>query len=216
MKKYLIILLLLIRFGPIANAQTFSEWFKQKKTQKKYLIQQIAALQVYIGYLQKGYKVAKQGLNAISDFKNGEFNLHKNYFSSLENVNPSVKNYVKVAGIMALQVEIAKIYRKTYRQVRECRSFTGDEISYIHRVFVRLLDNCTGITHELITLTSSGELEMKDDERLKRIDQLYDDMQDNYTFSQSFSNQAMVLAAARAKHRNDIRVSRALNGIKNK
>lgn len=32
--------------GPLP-AQSFSEWFKQKKTQKKYLLEQIAALQMY-------------------------------------------------------------------------------------------------------------------------------------------------------------------------
>ena len=42
------------------RAQTFAEWFRQSATQKKYLLQQIAALQVYIGYVQKGYSIAKE------------------------------------------------------------------------------------------------------------------------------------------------------------
>ncbi|MBK8310917.1 MAG: hypothetical protein IPL04_08535 [Chitinophagaceae bacterium] len=35
------------------NGQTLAEWTQQKKTQKKYLLQQIVALQVYIGYAKK-------------------------------------------------------------------------------------------------------------------------------------------------------------------
>ena len=58
MKKILILFLLTI-IVTTTQAQTFAEWFRQKKTQKQYLIQQIAALQVYIGYAQKGYSIAK-------------------------------------------------------------------------------------------------------------------------------------------------------------
>ena len=61
------------------EAQTFSEWFRQKKTQKKYLLQQIAALQVYIGYAQKGYRIAKEGLTTIGGFTKGEFDLHSDF-----------------------------------------------------------------------------------------------------------------------------------------
>ncbi len=64
----------------VCDAQTFDEWFKQQETQKKYLIQQIAALQVYTGYVQKGYSVAKKGLATIGSIKEGDFNLHSNFF----------------------------------------------------------------------------------------------------------------------------------------
>ena len=56
---------------------------------------------------------------------------------------------------------------------------------------------------------------MKDDERMKRIDMLYLDMQDKFTFSQSFSNDAVSLAASRLKEKTDVQTSRVLHGIKN-
>ncbi|ULT42931.1 conjugal transfer protein TraI [Niabella defluvii] len=72
MKKILLFLLLVVSAGSNLQAQTFAEWFQQKKTQKKYLLQQIAALQVYIGYAKKGYNIAKDGLNTIGGFTRGE------------------------------------------------------------------------------------------------------------------------------------------------
>ena len=51
-------------------AQTLAEWVSQKVTQKKYLLQQIAALQVYSGYLSKGYSIAKDGLNTTFNQQN--------------------------------------------------------------------------------------------------------------------------------------------------
>lgn len=202
-------------FARGAKAQTFEEWFQQKKTQKKYLLQQIAGLQVYIGYLQKGYSIAKNGLTAIGDFKNGEFNLHSDYFNSLKNVNPRIKSYARVADIISVQVKIVQTYHQVYSQAKKSNAFTTDEINYLYRVFERLTDDCNANIDELIMLTTSGKLEMKDDERLQRIDALYNDMQDKYTFAKSFSNEAMELAAARIKAKNDVQTSRVILGIKN-
>jgi len=212
--KKLLILFLLGMLATTTQAQTFAEWFKQKKTQKKYLVQQIAAMQVYIGYAQKGYTIASEGLSTIGDFKLGEFNLHTGYFNSLKNVNPKIKQYAKVADIMAMQVTIIQGYGRTRRHVRESGAFNGEELDYIMRVLGRLLDDCSNTLDELITVTTDGNPEMKDDERLKRIDILYKDMTDKYTFSQSFHNETMVLAASRIKENNDVRTSRVLYGIK--
>jgi hypothetical protein len=213
MKKLIIVMLLGMLVTGV-KAQTFAEWFQQKKTQKKYLLQEIAALQIYTGYLQKGYSIARKGLTAIGDFKNGEFNLHADYFNSMKNVNLKIKNYGRVADIIAFQVKIVQTYHKTYQQAQESRAFNTDEIAYLSRVFSRLLDDCTTAIDELITLTTSGKLEMKDDERLERIDALYKDMQDKYTFEKSFSNEAMELAVERLKEKNDVQTSRLINGVK--
>ncbi len=213
--KRLIILISFAILSTGTKAQTFAEWFRQSATQKKYLLQQIAALQVYIGYVQKGYSIAREGLNAISDIKHGEFNLHKDYLNSLKNVNPKIKNYSKVADIIALQVNIIKTYKEAAKQLKHSGTFNAGEIIYINGVFDRLIDDCAKTTDALITVITSGELEMKDDERLKRIDALYGDMQDKYIFVQSFSNEAKLLAASRLQEQNDIQTMRAINGIKN-
>ena len=44
-----------------AKAQTFAEWFQQKKTQIKYLTEQIAALEQYGNYVKQGYRIAQGG-----------------------------------------------------------------------------------------------------------------------------------------------------------
>lgn len=215
MKKIILFLLLFVSAGNSLQAQTFAEWFQQKKTQKKYLLQQIAALQVYIGYAKKGYNIAKEGLATIGGFTRGEFNLHTDYFNSLKSVNPEIKRYARVTDIIALQVKIVQNYNRSYRRLNSSDAFSNDELAYIGRVFSRLLDDCDKTLDELITITTAGKFEMKDDERMKRIDKLYLDMQDKFTFSQSFSNDAVSLAATRIKEKTDIQTSRVLNGINN-
>ena len=74
MKRIITILLLACCMQNL-QAQTFDEWFRQGKTQKKYLAEQIAALQFYIGIAKEGYKAVGKGLQTIGDIKNGDFNI---------------------------------------------------------------------------------------------------------------------------------------------
>jgi hypothetical protein len=210
----LVILIVSLQWPSSAKSQTFAEWFSQKKTQLKYLAQQIASLQVYAGYLEKGYHVAQQGLTTIGDIKNGEFNLHQAFFSSLSKVNPSVSHYTKVAEIIALQVSIVEQYKKGYKQAQQSGMFDNNEVGYIYNVFTSLLNDCTNDISELITLTTDGRLQLKDDERLQRIDLLYNDMQDKYTFTQSFCNETNVMALSRQKDINDARLMQSMYNIK--
>lgn len=212
MKKLTIILFLLSTATGL-KAQTFNELFRQNKTQKKYLTQQIAALQVYIEYAQKGYSIARDGLDAIGNFKRGEFGLHTEYFNSLKNVNPKVRNVAQVADIISLQIEIVRVSAKTFHWVQQSNAFNGDEQAYIKRVFGRLLEDCETVLDELIVVTATGELEMKDDERLERIDVLYKDMMDKSIFSQSFSNETRTLAASRTKENRDVQMGRLIHNI---
>lgn len=214
MKKIISLLLVLMAVSGSLKAQTFAEWFQQKKTQKKYLVQQIAALQVYIGYAKKGYNIAKDGLNTIGGFTRGEFDLHGDFIGSLKKVNPEIKRYAKVADIIALQVNVVQQSAKAYRQLQRSDMLSSGELSYVNRVMGRLLDDCEKILDELITVTTNGKLEMKDDERMARIDRLYLEMQASYTFGKSFTDEAQALALSRKKELTDVSTSRALQGIK--
>src|SRR5690349_4506528 len=114
MKKIILCFSILFSLCSSLCAQTYDEWFHQKKTQIKYWMEQIAAYQVYAGYLQKGYNVARKGLNTISSLKNGEFNLHQAFFSSLSKINPAIQHYSRIADIITLQADIIEQYKRCY------------------------------------------------------------------------------------------------------
>ncbi|HEY8690413.1 MAG TPA: hypothetical protein VIM07_14350 [Chitinophagaceae bacterium] len=210
-----ILLMILVFFvNNKSYAQTYEEWFQQTKTQKKYLLQQIAALKVYIGYAEKGYSIATKGLHTIQDIKHGDFNLHNNFFNSLSAVNPTVKKYSKVASIILMQISIAKQVHTTIKDCRNGKQLTDTELKYLQHVFDNLLDDCVKNLDELIALITDGETQMKDDERIKRIDKLYADMQDKQVFTQSFSHTAKGLSVQRRNDAYDIEIEKKLNGLK--
>lgn len=185
----------------------------QQAKQKRMLLLQIAALRTYADYAAKGYKAVKNGLNFISDAKKGELNLHSDYFTSLLAVNPKVTNYKRVAEIISLQVQILNTYQRTFRQLLKDDLFHGSELDYIERTFKRLLESCGESIDTLLLVTTSNKLEMKDDERIERIDKLYHAATEDYAFCKKFSGEIKVLALSKAKERNDIRKAGELYGL---
>ncbi len=214
MKRILVIATVCLFASLSSSAQTTDEWLNQNSTQKKYLLQQIAALKVYLGYAKKGYNIVTGGINTIRNIKDGDLNLHRDFFNRLQNVNPAIRRYTKVADIIAYQVKIIKQTKLVLQQIRETKQFTEGELDYCKQVFDTLLNECIKTVEELILVTTSGELEMKDAERLKRIDWLYADVQDKYSFACSFSEDMGLLAMQRLGEQMEISRSKLINGIK--
>lgn len=193
-----------------ATGQTFNEWFRQKKTQKQYLLQQIAALKVYLGYLKEGYKIVNKGLTVVGDIKQGKFDLDIEYLESLKNVNSAVSGSAKVASIVAYQQMIMIEFRKLKDLSNDSELFTNAEKQYVSDVYSNMLRESESSLDELDRVLSNSGFEMKDDERIKRVNMLYVDMKDKYAFTKSFSNSTKVLLAQRAGDKYEVGVQEEL------
>lgn len=185
----------------LSHAQTFAEWFKQKKTQKKYLLQQIVALEVYAGYLKTGYQVVDGGLSTIRDITNGEFKLHDAFISSLKRVSPTIKNDVRIAEIISLQIAILK----AFGNVKSNDFLSAENLAYVSLVANAVSRECFGDLEELLLIITSGRLEMKDDERLTKLNQLYESMLDKSAFTQDFISNVALLTNQRQADQKDLK-----------
>lgn len=207
-------IVLLLSVAHSISAQTWDEWFKQKTTQKKYLLQQIASLQLYANYLSEGYSIARKGLHAIQDIKQGDFNLHGDYFTSLEKVPPKIKRYTRTAEIISLQINISKLVIETLKDCKKSNQLTRSEFDYIHEVFQEVLSDCTEEIDLLIQVLTNNNLSMKDDERIAAIDRIWKEMEDNFVFTKSFGNSAKALCAQRDHEKQEILIEQKLNRLK--
>lgn len=212
MKRAAVFLLIAIVGTGKLNAQGIKEWFSQKQTQTQYLIQQIAALKIYTGYLQKGYQIAKTGLNTIGDIKNGHFKLDQVFFDGLKAVNPKVKHYSRVADIINLHIQAVQLSGKALKAARSSELFSGDELEYAEKVFANNLSSCSELTDELITVLTPGELQLSDDERIKRIDGIYANMNDRYRFINMFYGDLQTLQLQRDKELRDVKAIQKMYG----
>lgn len=211
MKSFLILIVLLQATG--ACGQTWDEWLRQKKTQKKYLVEQIAALKIHLNTIRQGFDIAYNGLNTVYNIKQGNFNLHRDFFSSLRNVNPHIANTAKVADIIAFQLTVAREIKNITVFCRNNPHLTAEEVRYILRVYANLLLLCDANLAELNTIIKKDHSEMQDDERLNRITTLHQEMLDKVAFAQAFSSDTRALALNRARQQHEISTIAKINNV---
>lgn len=185
-----ILILLLMMTVTHSFGQTWDEFFRQSATQKRYLLEQLAALKVYSGYLKQGYDIANKGLKTIKGITNGEFNLHSAFLNSLKTVSPVIKNDIRVAQIISFQLSIRKAWSNSIAD----GLLNPDHQVYVNDVKRIILNECENDLDELLLVLSPDRLEMKDNERIQRLDKVYQSMSEKSAFTQSFISKVSLLA----------------------
>jgi hypothetical protein len=198
--KRLIILNLIIMNSFIVNAQGLSNIFNQKAADLKSVGKQIALLQLYIGWIEKGYSIARSGLTLIGDIKQGEFNLHSIFFGSLNSVNPSIRKYAKVASIVTTVQSISK----GLSELGHIQNLNSDEKRYLVTVKENLSKECNGLLDQLLNVLTDDHFQMNDAERLENIDGIYVDVNRKWVLSKEFVEEAQMVSAFREKEQNNI------------
>lgn len=199
--------LMLCAFSVPLHAQTWSEWFRQKKTEERYLAKQVAYLRLYAGYLKKGYEVASNGLGTIKGITSGEMGLHEAFFSSLKLVSPAVRGDPRV-------VEVAEMALRVGRMVRLLeRAELGMEAEgYVLQVCAGLGSHMASDLEELLMVVTSGRLEMGDNERLLRLANVHRSMSEKLEFSVGFLEEVQLMEKARERERLELDRFRRMYG----
>ena len=211
--KRVIIILILTLLAKFCPAQNFQEWFRQNVTQQRYLIEQIAQLKVYLELAEKGYEIARDGLNLISVLKDGEFRLHKNRFDSLSVVKPAVKNATMAGDIVGLVRGTIVLYWGLDDILGREEHLSQQEKRYIKGVFDRLAWETEDLLKQREAVLEDGVLSMTDDGRVRIIEKLYLKASENYQFARQVLETSGVLAAQRKRELDQTTNSRIVYGI---
>lgn len=196
----------------IGYAQTWKEWFNQKKTQKEYLIKQIAALKVYLKYLKEGYDIAEKGLTMVGDIKSQNFGDHEAHFGSLKLVKDDLGNASTINLILNRQVAIMNEFRELKEVCRNSGSLTEEELMYVDLVYSNLLMECEKAIGALQRVVTDGTYQMTDDERIESVEEIYHDMNNKYAFARTFCGSTKMLIMQRDIEKLEIESARKLNG----
>ncbi len=208
------LLIILVLCSHVCFGQTSAEWLQQKKVQKKYLLQQIAALKMYGNYLSKGYAITRNGLNVIGGSKQGCYNQDDKFFERLRIVSPRVQQYKRVADIIAIHLRASKAIKQTMNYSVNSGQLKSQEIIYLQGVFDRLAAESESDLDRLVAVTTSAKIEMSDDERIKEIDKLFVLAMDKQSFVQSFTIGVKGLVVQRLNELQEVKKSKTLNGIR--
>jgi hypothetical protein len=195
------------------RAQTFAEWFQQNSTRLKYYGQQIAELEVWLQELKKGNSIADAGIGSINGSKQGEYDLHGAYYSSLLAINPAVGQLGEVAEIVELQAAIIRRFTDALSGYRANGRFGADYLGYIQNVYGNVLQAGVADVAVLTDLLTAGGLKLTDDQRMRRIMELDAGTRERYRFTLAFTNRADLLGMQAAAQQADIGAVRGIYGI---
>lgn len=196
-----------------ARAQLVEEWVNQKATQRKYLLQQIAALKVQIGHIRETYRIARQGLDIIGGETGVERDMHGGFFRSLGTVNPEIAAMPEVREMAELYQGVQGVRRASMEELGAVGGMSAEELAYISGVHDRVAADCAQLIEELGRTAENSRLQMKDDERFSRITDLHAQMLSNYRFARSFSAAAVQVAHGRREVRMGVENQKRINGI---
>lgn len=213
MKKIFILLVAAVGVQ-IVHAQGLGSFFNQKKTQKKYYLQQIAALQLQLGYLKQGYRAAGSGLKTISGYKNSEYGSHNKYYKQLAQVNPGIEQSEAVKEIHRNATAIRTVFETTIEQVAKEKVMTEKEMNYIRKVYGNLDSKLKQDMEELGMIITPGKLKLSDDERWKKVKEIQVAVANKYAFSLSFNKKAVFISRQRQRELKDIDRLKKIHNIK--
>lgn len=211
MKRYTLLLTMGLVIVSSLSAQSFSEWFKQKKTQKKYLLAQIAALETYRQAIAKGYSIAKSGLSLAAQLKDGDFLQHRLYFSSMEMVSTRVKSYSRVLAIAALEDKAGSLLQRLMVAKELDKALNTGEIEALLQFKSATVSQQRKDLETLQLLVSNGSVKMTDDERISNIDRLYNEVRKKFSQVLHFTRDVQALIGSRRKSTADANTLKRLS-----
>lgn len=173
-------------------------------------IEKLTQFKSILSDMKMGYQIYEQGYGTVSNLSKGNFDLHNVYLTGLMAVSSAVRNYGRVADIIAQQASLVSEYKRANSNFRQSGSFSATELSYMSNVYSGLINQSLDNLNELTTLITANQLRMSDADRIKGIDRIYNSNTDLLNCLRAFNRQGVLLSLQRAKDNNDTQTLKKL------
>ena len=208
MKKKLILLPILLFFMIGKNTAQSAE------VQQLLLnIEKLSQLKKILDNMYQGYRIVSKGYGIIKDISEGSFNLHRVFLDGLLQVSPTVKKYEKIPEIIRNQTMLVKEYKWAFKNFNRFALFNAGEIKYLKIVYTNLLSKSLQNLSDLALVLTTGNLRMSEDERLKAIDKIGEEMSDKLNFLRIFNKENSMLTVQRGREKIDVTLSKKQSGL---
>lgn len=175
-------------------------------------VEKLAQFKQILKDMKKGYDLVSKGYGTIRDISEGNFSLHRAFLDGLWLVNPEIARYRKVADIIRFQAGIFSQYKSAYKRYSSGNLFSARELQYLSGVFTGLLDESLKNLDELTMVLTANSMRMSDDERLRAIDRIYDDMQSKLVFLTRFTTKTDQLSTVRKEKLDELKKLEQITG----
>ncbi|MDZ4070648.1 MAG: hypothetical protein U1C70_02385 [Sediminibacterium sp.] len=202
--KQVIILFLMVCFAQVLPAQSVDPVSLVVAKVIKAIDLKIQKLQNETIWLQRSQQVAEETLSKnklveINDWQKKQQQLYATYFNEMQGVNGEVKSLPHVKQILSMQVQVAIA----------CKIFAKDPLQ--QRAFDDLLQLSRKIIGSLQVVLTTGQLTMKDAERIVTITTLRDAMVDCLDKINLLNKELRFLSDNKLSKQTELQILRKLN-----
>ena len=169
-------------------------------------------------WLQNAQKVlenqmSKLHLREITDWAQKQKDLYDNYYKELWQVKNVITYYHRVKDIAAKQRELVKAYSRAWQLIKDDPHFTPDELGYMDDVYSGILEATLQNVEQLVDIVSAFTTQMSDAERMQRINQVADAVNENYSDLCSFNAQNSILSLQRSSSADEAEEIKKIYGL---
>ncbi|NVM62154.1 hypothetical protein FHW88_000430 [Mucilaginibacter sp. SG538B] len=107
----------------------------------------------------------------------------------------------------------AQLIPRCFDRLNGLSTLDQETQDFIRRVTMAVLDDTDKDLSELEMVMTDGKAQLSDDERIKRLDNIYARVKDRLGFTQSFFNGVRLLLVQRANTLNDLNTLKSIYGI---
>ena len=167
-------------------------------------VEKLSQLKNILSDMKRGYQIVSKGYNSVKDIAEGNFSLHEVFLDGLMLVSPEVRKYRKIADIVTLQNELVSEYKGAFKRFSSGGNFSRSELDYLGKVYGQLSAQSLDNLNQLGMVITAGKLRMSDEERLRVIDRVFEEVQDKLLFLHSFNGETSLLNLQREKEKRGV------------
>ena len=197
--KRVILLMLLLCSG---RGATFGQ--SQEAQQLLLNVEKLSQLKNILKDMKRGYEIVSKGYGAVKDIAEGNFSLHEVFLDAMMLVSPEVRKYHKISAIVSLQSDLLREYKSAFKRFSSGGNFSVSELEYLGKVYSQLSSQSLDNLDQLAMVITAGKLRMTDDERLKVIDRVFEEVQDKLTLLRIFNKETGILNLQREKEKLEV------------
>lgn len=162
-------------------------------------VDKLSAFRKTLEDMKTGYTQLRESYEAVRGICEGSYQLHEAFLDALWVASPAVRRDWKVAGILAMQKDLASEYQAAFRRLGAGGGLHPEELVYLRGVARRVIAASTESLDDLATLLTDGQMQMTDAERLEGIDRIYEKTEARLAFLRRLFSGALLLDHARNK-----------------
>ncbi|MGO1869291.1 MAG: conjugal transfer protein TraI [Sphingobacterium sp.] len=170
----------------------------------------IQRLQNQAIWLQNAQKIlennlSKLKLSEIASWSDRQRLQYQKYYAELSQVKSLISQYQRLREISERQVNLVKEYRRVWHLIKSAGLYSPQEMEFMAQVYSGMLEESLGNVDRIGGIIGSFSLQMSDAARLALINQVADELQENYDALNRFNTENMLLGLQRGKETRELK-----------